>query len=81
MCTCSRQSLSAVVIMKSAHMKVNAMVVIFKKTTCFIERVLNFEIKIPVIPITLYTTLNNLINAYGPEVSILFNNNNSIASL
>lgn len=69
-----------VVIMNSANMRINAMVFMFKKTACYLERVLYFEIKFPVIPITSYTTLNNLINVYGPEFSILFNNNNSIAN-
>lgn len=66
--------------MKFVYMKVNVMVVIFKKIICFIERVLNFEIKILVILIILYIILNNLINVYGFEVFILFNNNNSIVS-
>lgn len=66
--------------MKFVYMKVNVMVVIFKKIICFIEIVLNFEIKILVILIILYIILNNLINVYGFEVFILFNNNNSIVS-
>lgn len=62
-------------------MKINAITVIFENIAYYLERVLYFEIKFLAILITLYTTLNNLIDGYGPELSILFNNNNSVARL